>query len=68
MTASADEAREELRNRYADVIRVASGLAGSAWQGWDTAQTDEEAAHLAAVALAIVTACELVCGIGDGLP
>lgn len=66
MTASQDEAREELGRRYADVIRVAAGLAGDAWQGWYTEDTDKEAAHMAAIALAIVTACERACGIGGG--
>lgn len=64
MTASQDEAREELRNRYSDVIRVAAGLAGSAWQYWDTEDTEDAAAHMAAIALAIVVACERACGIG----
>ena len=66
MTASADEAREELRNRYPDVIRVAAGLV--AWQGWYTGDAKGDAEHVAEIALAIVTACERACGIGDGLP
>lgn len=58
MTASTDEAREELRNRLPDVMRMAAGMAAS--EGWAGATPD----HLAKAALARVIACEQVCGIG----
>ncbi len=61
--ASEVEQAEEQRNRYPDVIRVAAGLA--AHPGVALADPDEPA-FIAGVALAIVLACEAVCGIGDG--
>lgn len=59
--ASEVEQAEELRNRYPDVIRVAAGLAASKSAPWDGF-----AEWCASGALAIVLACEAVCGIGDG--
>lgn len=58
MTASTDEAREELRNRLPDVMRMAAGLAGS--ELW----ADVTPELLAVAALERVIACEQVCGIG----
>lgn len=57
VTASTDEAREELRNRYPDVIRIAAGLAAAdgAYSTWRDMAMD---------ALDIVIACEEACGIG----
>lgn len=70
--ASADEQREELRARYPDVIRVAAGLAASTDWARDWAAAGERppaswdgfAEWCASGALAIVRACEAVCGIG----
>lgn len=62
--ASTAEAREELARRYPDVIRIAAGLAAGAWQHWDTTDSTGSARHMAAIALAIVTACEDACGVG----
>lgn len=62
--ASREEAREEARGRYPDVVRIAAGLAASAWQEWDSRETADAAAHMAGIALAIVIACEEACGIG----
>lgn len=66
MTASADEAREELRNRYSDVIRIAAGLAANPVWYEEAArrQVRPLAKLLASDALATVIECELVCGIG----
>lgn len=58
MTASTEEAREELRNRLPDVLRMAAGLAGN--EGWADASPHD----LAKAALNRVIACELICGIG----
>lgn len=73
--ASEVEQAEELRNRYPDVIRVAAGLAASSdWAAdWGaagerppvSASWDGFAEWCASGALAIVKACEAVCGIGD---
>ena len=58
MTAATEEAREELRNRLPDVMRMAAGLAAN--EGWVDATPND----LAKAALARVIACEQVCGIG----
>lgn len=58
MSASEDEAREEMRGRLADVKRMAAGLAANPeWA--DVAPYD-----LAKAALARVIECERACGIG----
>jgi len=59
MTASTEEAREELRNRLPDVLRIAAGLVANPnlWM----AEPDD----LARGALARVIACERVCGYGE---
>ena len=58
MTASTDEAREELRNRLPDVLRMAVGLAANPnWSG--------DIDDLADDALALVIACERVCDYGE---
>lgn len=67
--ASEVERAEELRNRYPDVIRVAAGLAVRYVPGQDAADDpppswDGFADWCAEGALAIVIACERVCGIG----
>ena len=60
MTASTDEAREELRNRYPDVIRVVVGLVANAHPQSVSAEADA----IASRALNIVIACDKACGIG----
>lgn len=78
MTASTDEAREELRNRLPDVLRMAAGIAGNATLMGNLAtrlmddhpelpvaeQSRQLAGAVAHDALAFVIACEEACGIG----
>lgn len=58
--ASEVEQAEELRNRYPDVIRIAAGLAANGYRA------GASPLEIAQAALAIVEACDAVCGIGDG--
>lgn len=60
MSASDDEIREEMRGRLADVIRIAAGIVANPHE--ETIGLTE--AGIAELALAIVIACEEVCGIG----
>ena len=66
MTASTDEAREELRNRLPDVLRMAAGIAGNPewFLNATMGPTRPLTKLLATDALAAVIACERVCGIG----
>lgn len=58
MSASDEEREAELRGRYADVIRIAAGLAASPHE------LLVDLTEVAELALAIVIACEEACGIG----
>ena len=60
MTASTDEQREELARRLPNVIRVVAGICASSSEDYAALNEDE----IAETALAVVLACEAVCGIG----
>lgn len=66
MTASMDEAREELRNRLPDVLRMAAGLAANPEWFREARQGPVRplVKLLASDALAAVIACEEACGFG----
>lgn len=59
MTASTDEAREELRNRLPDVLRIVAGMVGN--HNWSPGRPDT----VAEAAPGYVIACERVCGYGE---
>ena len=60
MSASDEERAAELRGRYADVIRIAAGLAANPHE----LLVDLTEVGISELALAIVIACEEACGIG----
>ena len=66
MSASTDEAREEMRGRLSDVKRMAAGLAANPEWYREAAKGPGRplVKLLASDALAAVIACEEVCGIG----
>lgn len=64
MSASDEEREAELRGRYADVIRIAAGLAAGLAANPHELLVDLTEVGISEQALAIVIACEEACGIG----